>query len=699
MIKKSILLFLLLTTFRYGRAQAPLPAGTGISVSLAALNAAHPVFIQGKHNPDAAPTTFSIPTEYDICVYGGTSAGVIAAYTAKKEGKSVLLIEPGRHVGGMSSGGLGYTDIGNKYAISGLALDFYRRIGRHYGRFEQWTFEPKVAESLFQDYLKRGNVTVLYEHRLHDVQKTGNVIKSIVLENSRTGATGNTIHAKMFIDCSYEGDLMAKAGVSYAVGREDNSEYGETFNGVQLKDGHQFLKDVDPYKVPGDSSSGLLWGITNSKLLPAGSGDKKVQAYNFRICLTNNPANRIPITKPDNYDPAKYELLVRLMEKRTWKSLNSGFIWSGMPNGKTDINNRNGFSTDMIGANWEYPEADYAKRAAIWQEHTDYTKGLLYFVGHDPRVPEHIRKEAQEWGYPKDEYTDNGNWTHQLYIREARRMKGALVMTQHHCEGKEKVDDGVGVAAYTMDSHNCDRIVLDGMVKNEGNVEEGGFGPYPVSYRAIIPVEKEAANLFVPVCLSATHIAYGSIRMEPVFMVLAQSAAVAAGMAIDAGSSVQKVDVKALQATLRKDPLADGSTPEILVDNDDDAHVKITGKWSAVKSGGYGPSYLAAEKNAGEEQTIQFTPAIAKSGKYDVYAYFPKPAHLTSKTTINVFNGKQNKPVTISSAAIQVVGQTSGEWVPLGAYTLPAGEQSYVQISTNGADGVVVADAILFVPR
>jgi ribulose 1,5-bisphosphate synthetase/thiazole synthase len=635
--------------------------------------------------------------QYDICIYGGTSAGVIAAYTARKQGKTVLLIEPGRHVGGMSSGGLGYTDIGNKYAISGLALDFYRRIGWHYGKLEQWTFEPKVAEALFRDYLKRGNVNILYNHRLHTVQKTGNVIKSIVLENN--GKPAVTIHAKMFIDCSYEGDLMAAAGVTYTVGREDNILYGETINGVQLKDGHQFPNGIDPWKIPGDTASGLLWGISNNPLQPTGSGDKKVQAYNFRICLTNNPANRVPITKPLHYDPSKYELLIRLMQKQPWKSLNDGFAWSRMPGNKTDINNKHGFSTDMIGASWDYPEADYKKRAAIWQAHTEYTKGLLYFVGHDPRVPEHIRKEILEWGYPKDEYTDNGNWTHQLYIREARRMIGALVMTQHHCEGKEKVEDGVGMAAYTMDSHNCDRQVINGMVKNEGNVEQGGFGPYPVSYRAIIPKEKEVANLLVPVCLSATHIAYGSIRMEPVFMVLAQSAAVAAAMAIDAGSSVQQVNVKTIQNTLRNNPLADGSTPEILVDNNDTAHVKITGKWLAVKYGGYGPSYLTAEKSSTEKQLIQFIPSIVRAGKYEVYAYFPKPAGLSNQTTIDVFDGSTHTPLSISAKDVQVVGQTSGEWMKLGTYTLPAGNKSYVQISTDNADGIVVADAILFIPR
>lgn len=637
----------------------------------------------------------SAQAKYDIIVYGGTSAGVIAAYTAKKLGKTVLLIEPGRHLGGMTSGGLGYTDIGNKYAISGLALDFYRRIGRHYGRFEQWTFEPGVAEALFKDYISRAAVPVWYERRLKEVVKDGNVIKAVRLEHSRGTAPDTIVHGAMFIDCSYEGDLMARAGVSYTVGREDNSQYGETFNGVQLMHGHQLPDSIDPYKVPGDPSSGLLWGISTNTLQPAGSGDKKVQAYNFRICLSNDPANRVPITRPENYDPTRYELLLRLMQKKPWKSLQDGFIWSRMPNGKTDINNRNGFSTDMIGMNYDYPEADYAKRAAIWQAHTDYTKGLLYFVGNDPRVPVAIRQEMKAWGYPKDEYTDNDHWTHQLYIREARRMTGALVMTQHHCQGRDTINDGVGMAAYTMDSHNCDRIVVNGMVKNEGNVEEGGFGPYPVSYRAIIPRAKEAANLFVPVCLSATHIAYGSIRMEPVFMVLGQSAATAASQAIDAGVPVQQVDIKVLQAKLAADPLVDGSPAEIIVDNDDAAQVTINGQWATQKWGGYGPSYLLAKAATAD---VTFQPALSRTGRYEVHVYFPKPAGLSKQTTITVFDGTRAIRKTINSAAIQVVGQTSGEWVSLGIYELNAIKKPYIKISTEGADGAVVADAVLLRP-
>jgi hypothetical protein len=638
--------------------------------------------------------------EVDICVYGGTSAGVIAAYTAKKMGKTVILVEPGKHLGGMTSGGLGYTDIGNKYVVTGLARDFYRRVGDHYKKLEQWVFEPKVAEGIFNDYVKRAGFSVLYNNRIIKVNKAGNKLQEIVVENTTRPAAANhsSIKAKVFIDCTYEGDLMAMAGVAYSVGREANSEYNETINGVELMEGHQFPGGIDPYVVPGQPQSGYLWGVGAELLQATGAGDKKVQAYNFRITLTNVPENRIAITRPENYDPKKYELLIRLKEKKPWKALSDVFIWSIMPNGKTDINNKGGFSTDMIGMNWEYPDADYDKRAVIWKAHEDYTKGLLYFVGNDPRIPSNIRDEMQKWGYPKDEFTDSHNWTPQLYIREARRMIGELVMTQHYCQGKEVATDGVGMAAYTMDSHNCDRLVVNGQVKNEGNVEVGGFGPYPISYRAIIPKEKEANNLFVPVCLSATHIAYGSIRMEPVFMVLAQSAAVAACQAINNKIPVQRVNVAAVQGILKTDPLADRSIPELLVDNADSAHVQITGNWKMEKSGGYGPSFLLDTSKASSAASVRFSPTVIKDGTYHVYSYFPKVKNAAGKTTITVYDGQKATEKIINQSDVQVQGQTSGEWVSLGEYDLPSGNKAYVQVSNQKADGVIIADAVLFIP-
>lgn len=636
--------------------------------------------------------------EVDICVYGGSSAGVIAAYTAKKLNKTVLLIEPGKRLGGLTSGGLGYTDIGNKYAITGISRDFYRRIGTHYGKFEQWIFEPGVAERTFQEYIREAGVEVLYQHRLAGAQKTGGRITEIQLESSTGGAAKHSvIRAKMFIDCTYEGDLMAKAGVSYTVGREANAQYNETYNGVQLRNKHQFPDGVDPYKVPGKPESGLLWGISAEPMAEQGAGDKKVQAYNFRICLSNQPDNMIPITQPEGYDAARYELLLRVVEKTRPGNLNGILKFDLMPNHKTDINNNGAFSTDMIGMNYNYPEADYATREKITKEHELYNKGLLYFIGHDPRMPQHLRDAMLKWGYPKDEYQDFGNWSPQMYVREARRMVGAYVMTQANCEGKEVVKDGVGMAAYTMDSHNCQRIVQNGMVKNEGDVQIGGFGPYPISYRSIIPKAEDCENLLVPVCLSATHIAYGSIRMEPVFMVLAQSSATAAVAAIDHKTSVQKVDIAKLQRELTARPLASNRTAEILVDNDDATHVVKKGDWKQEKRGAYGPSFFQAEKG-GQQGSVRFTPDVLRAGTYKVYTYVPKVPGLSSSTQITVFDGKKEQKVPYTAASVRVEGQTSGEWVELGSYAFGKGNKAYVEISNAGADGAIVADAVLFIP-
>jgi Dehydrogenases (flavoproteins) len=620
--------------------------------------------------------------QVDICIYGASSAGVIAAYSAKKMGKTVLVIEPGKHLGGLTSGGLGYTDIGNKYAISGLALDFYRRLGSHYGNFENWVFEPSVAKKIFGQYLDAVQVIVQFESKLKDVIKKNGAIESITIESP---AGNETIRAKMFIDCTYEGDLMAKAGVSYIVGREANSVYNETYNGVQVMEGHQFPDGIDPYKVPGDPSSGLLWGISGETVAATGSGDKKVQAYNFRICLTNDPANRIDITRPAGYDSTRYELLLRFIQKTNPKDLKAFLKLDLMPNHKTDINNKGPFSTDMIGMNYDYPEADYATRASIQTEHEVYTKGLLYFIGHDARMPAHLRQQMLQWGYPKDEYTDNGNWTPQLYVREARRMIGEYVMTQADCQGKTSVTDGVGMAAYTMDSHNTQRIVINGMVKNEGNVEIGGFGPYPISYRSLVPKANECTNLLVPICLSASHIAYGSIRMEPVFMVLGQSSAVAASMAIDKKQTVQQVDVKALQKKLQDDPLLDGSLPDILVD---DTEAQVSGEWKKLTRRSYGPSKLVSENTKG---TVRFSPVIKKNGEYAVYTYLPK---LENEINMVVNDGKRSYHKTIQPNKIVVLGQTSGEWIWLGNYRLRPGSKAYVEIVSNGA-GTVTADAVL----
>jgi hypothetical protein len=632
---------------------------------------------------------------YDICIYGATSGGVIAAYTAAAQGKSVVLIATSNHVGGLSSGGLGYTDIGNKYVVTGLALDFFRKIGQHYGKLEQWIFEPHVAENIFRGHLKNKLIKVIYDHSLVAVKKNSTTVTQLVL-HSLSGANTKliTVKARVFIDCSYEGDLMAKAKVTYFVGREDNRVYDETYNGVELRDKHQFEDGIDPYKIAGDPKSGLLWGISTNILNPNGTGDHKVQTYNVRVCLTNDPANMIPITAPANYDSTKYELYLRMIRHKTPKEL--PLIVSLMPNHKTDINNNGPFSTDMIGVNYNYPEGDEASRKQLIEMHKTYTQGFFYFLGHDGRVPQNIRKLMLQWGYPKDEYVDNNHWTPQLYVREARRMIGAYVMTQANCQGKTTIDDGIAMAAYTMDSHNAERIVVNGMVKNEGDVQVGGFGPYPVSYRAITPLKTECTNLLVPVCLSASHIAYGSIRMEPVFMVLSQSAAQAAIYAIDHKTTVQEVNVKVVKRKLLVNPLSNGSTPDIIIDDNDSAHVTKQGRWLS-SSVGYGPTSLISDTSDKHQKMIKYTPSITKKGAYKIYAYFS--AGIKVQTRLSIFNGSVNKVIDIKPADIIIEGQTSGEWVPLGKYFLPAGKMAWVKLSTIQPTDKIKADAILFVPE
>lgn len=636
-----------------------------------------------------------IKNAYDVCVYGGTSSGVIAAYTAAKMKKKVLLIEPGRRLGGLSSGGLGFTDIGNKYVVTGLALDFYRRIGAHYNNFEQWIFEPKVAEQVFKDYVLEGKFDVLYHSRLREVKKNGTTIASLLLEDTENPSSAPvSVAAKVFLDCTYEGDLMARAGVSYTVGREANAQYNETVNGVQLKNKHQFPDGIDPYKVPGDPSSGLLWGISSEPLAPAGTGDKKVQAYNYRICLTSNPDNRIPITRPANYDSTRYELLLRYLKAHPTNDIWVILKFDHMPNNKTDINNNGPFSTDMIGMNHDYPNADYDTRALIIKKHEEYTKGLLYFIGHDPRMPESLRKAMLRWGYPKDEYVEFGNWSPQLYVREARRMLGEYVMTEANCQGKVVVPDEIGRAAYAMDSHNAQRVIINGMVKNEGDVQYKGISPYPIAYRSIIPKASECSNLLVPVCLSASHMAYGSIRMEPVFMVLGQSAGAAAVLSINSKRTVQRIDVANLQRVLRNNPLADNSLPEIIVDNREAGLITKTGNWK-VEKGGYGPDFLTG---ANTQARVRFSPVIPKKGNYTVYTFYQKVNKGAELTEFSIQDGKSLHKKIVKRSEVNIAGQTSGDWVKLGTFSLSKGNKNYIEIS-GSENGAVVADAILLVPE
>ncbi|MFI5380908.1 MAG: FAD-dependent oxidoreductase [Tepidisphaerales bacterium] len=473
----------------------------------------------------------------DVCAYGGTPAGVAAAIQARRMGKSAALFAFNKHVGGMTSGGLTATDVGNVKGIGGLATEFYDRVG------QLRDFKPSVAEKTFTAMLKDAGVKVYYEHRLKSVSKDGNGITELEFEN------GNRARARIFIDSTYEGDLLAMAGVSYHVGREANSVYDETLNGIQHRSKHNFNYPTDPYVQEGKSESGLLWGISPDAPGMQGDGDKSVQAYNFRMPLTDAP-NRVAFPKPENYDASHYELMLRYLLKKPGANWRFGYGEGPLQLQKGDSNNEGAFSTDFIGHSHQWPEADYATRQRIFQEHVDYQQGLVWFLANDERLPKAFRDKVNAWGLDPDEFAETGHWPHQLYIREARRMVSDYVMTEHNCLSKTVAGDSIGLASYNMDSHNCRRIVAGGVVRNEGDVQNGVPRPYPVSYRAIVPKETQCANVFVPVCLSSTHIAYGSIRMEPVFMILGQSAGTAAAMAIDGATSVQKVPYARLREKL-----------------------------------------------------------------------------------------------------------------------------------------------------
>ncbi len=506
---------------------------------------------------------------FDVVVYGCTSAGIAAGIQAKRMGKQPVVVCPETHLGGLSAGGLGWTDSGRKEAIGGFAREFYRRVKAHYDRPEawvyqrpeeydryvpdedaMWVFEPHVAEQTFEQMVQEAGVPVFRDRwldRAAGVRKEGTRIVSI------TTLDGEIYRGRVFIDATYEGDLMAVGGVSYTVGREGNGVYGEALNGVQKQWAvyHQFDYPVSAYVTPGDPTSGLLPRVHDGDPGEDGQGDHRVQAYNFRMSLTTVPENRVPFPRPAGYDPLQYELLARYLD-RGWREVFNKF--DPAPNRKTDTNNHGAFSTDNIGNNYDYPEASYERRWEIVAEHEDYQKGLMWFLANDPRVPEDVRAEMGQWGLARDEFTDNGHWPHQIYVREARRMVSDFVITELHLRGLEPTPRVVGMGSYNMDSHNVQRYVDgDGNVRNEGDIQVNPGGPYPISYLALVPKASEATNLLVPVCLSASHIAYGSIRMEPVFMILGQSAATAAVLAIEDEVSVQQVSYTRLRRRLLED--------------------------------------------------------------------------------------------------------------------------------------------------
>lgn len=675
--------------------------------------------------------------DYDVVIYGGTSAGVMAAVQAKRMGKSAVIVGPDVHLGGLSSGGLGWTDTGNKAVIGGLARDFYHRVWKAYQdpgawRWQRpeaygnrgqgtaavdgdlrtmWVFEPHVAERIFEDYVTEYGIPV---HRSEWLDRARGVHRSGSRLVGITMLSGRTFTGRVFLDATYEGDLMAAAGVDYHVGREANAVYGERWNGIQtgvLHHRHHFgvlPKPVSPYVVPGDPTSGLLPRVCPEPPGDHGAGDHRVQAYCYRMCLTDHPENRIPFPRPEGYDPQQYELLLRVFEAG-WRETFAKF--DPIPNRKTDTNNHGPFSTDNLGMNHDYPEADYDRRRQILKEHETYQKGWLYFIANDPRVPAEVQAEMRRWGLPKDEFADNGGWPHQIYVREARRLVGRFVMTENELTRRRPTPEPVGMGSYTIDSHNVRRYVTpEGWVQNEGDIGVG-ISPYAIAYGALVPKAGQCDNLLVPVCVSASHIAFGSIRMEPVFMILGQSAATAAALAIDAGLAVQDVPYEALRDRLLQDGqvleytgpaaaraptpgLDPASLPGVVVDDDD---ARLTGAWtpSSAVPGFVGSGYRHDGNARDGKAAARFEVNLPQAGRYEVRLAYQAHANRATKVAVAIAHA--------GGTATRLVDQRqpppiAGRWVSLGIFEFAADRPGVVEVSNAGADGFVVIDAVQWLP-
>ena len=658
----------------------------------------------------------ALPRKFDIVVYGASAGGVVSAVSAGREGKSVILIEPGRHLGGMVSGGLGATDHGNRAAIGGLSGEFFRRVRSHYVEkygegspqvkdcSNGFLFEPHVAELVFRKLLDELKVEVVFDSTLGEVRKDGGRIVSIATSR------GDVFEGSMFIDASYEGDLMDRAGLKSTVGREARDQYHESIAGVQERSpAHQF-----PVAVPALGYDGMPLPTIQGKLEtagPTGAGDDKTQAYNYRLCMTERKDNQVPFPRPSGYDPKRYELLFRYLARKP--NLKVGQLMNPVrvPNGKTDTNNNGPISTDHIGANWDYPTADEASRKRIREDHVAYIQGFLYFLANDPRVPTPLHDEINRWGLAKDEFTDTDHWPHQLYVREARRMLGVYVMTQSDIMEHRTKPDSVGLGSYNTDSHHVQRLIqADGSVLNEGDFQVKTL-PYAIPYGSLVPRPEECSNLLVPVCVSASHVAYGTIRMEPVYMILGHACGVAASLAIDGKSTVQAVPTDRLTAKLidqgavlnpdrlpivstvasgKLDPAGLGG---IVVD---DEVATRRGEWTNSRSNGpwVGAGYSHDGAKADGRASVRYTPDLPKAGRYEVRAYSTPHPNRATNTPIVVHSSEPERTVRVN----QRQPTKDGGPIVVGIFSFAAGREGWVEIRNDGADGFVIADAIQFVP-
>ena len=673
---------------------------------------------------------------YDVVVYGGTSGGVIAAVQARKMGRSAIIVCPDRHLGGLSSGGLGWTDAGNKAVIGGLAREFYHRVWKHYespdawqwqSREEygnrgqgtpavdgqqrtMWIFEPHVAERIFEEFVAEFEIPV---HRDQWLDRERGVAQADGRIQSITMLSGRTYRGQVVLDATYEGDLMAAAGVSYHVGREAIDTYDEKWNGVQtgvLHHRHHFGvldRPIDPYVVPGDPASGLLARISPDPPGEYGAADDKVQAYCFRMCLTDEPRNRVPFARPEGYDPRQYELLLRIFAAG-WRETFDKF--DPIPNRKTDTNNHGPFSTDNIGYNHDYPDASYERRREIIDEHRTYQQGLMYFIANDPRVPEDVRTAMSQWGLARDEFVDNGHWPHQLYVREARRMIGRYVMTENELLKRRPTPEPVGMGSYGIDSHNVQRYITpEGYVQNEGDIGVSTQGPYQIAFGSLQPKRDQCQNLLVPVCVSSSHIAFGSIRMEPVFMILGQSAATAAVLAIEAGVAVQDVDYGRLRERLLQDgqmleyvaPVRAGPGVDptrlkgVVVD---DPQATLDGAWADSRSvGKWVGSAYQHDNNARDGKSVaRFQARLPQTGMYEVRLAYSFNPNRASNVPVVVHHAGGEQTVFVNQKETPPI---AGLFVSLGEFEFRSDTPAVVVISNHDVDGYVIADAVQWLAK
>ena len=676
---------------------------------------------------------FAESIQRDIVVYGGTSAGVTAAIQAKKMGKSVILVSPDVHLGGLLSSGLGWMDSGKKETVGGLAREFYHRVWRHYQSVDSWrwqkkeefgnrgqgvpaidgekrtmwVFEPQVAENIFESWIQEFGLEVARNEWLD--REKGVLVRNGAIQ-SITTLSGNQYEGKIFLDCTYEGDLMAAAGVSYFVGRESNDVYGEKINGVQaqLAKQHQFNHKIDPFVIEGKPSSGLLSRISHIPPGKDGNGDGKMQAYNFRLCLTQHEKNKVPFSKPEKYAPQEYELLLRTLIQGSSHIFGK---FDPIPNAKTDTNSFGPFSTDNIGMNYRYPEASYEERSLIIEEHKTYQKGFFYFLGNDPRVPLEVREQMTKWGLAKDEFEGNEHWPHQIYVREARRMVSGFVMTELHARGKVETPQPIGMGSRNPESSHVQRYVTTNRsgksyVVNEGGVQVDSNAPYPISYQCIVPREEECGNLLVPVCVSSSHVAYASLRKESVLMILAQSAGAAACIAIDEGINVQQVSYEKLKLQLLEDEQVLELQENNLVatglginpDNlqglvIDGREIKLKGEWtqSASLRPFVGNGYFHDGNGGKGMKSAEFPFSPVKDGIYEVRISYIPSGNRAGAVKYSVSSEQGVEERVVDQRKVVGLGEI---WHSLGSFTFKAGKSYAVSLQNEGTQGYVVVDAL-----